>query len=264
MNKSISNIIRKIGHRIYNIGNKYSIADNSPVTADMQEKEFLEIYQLCKPFTMTTIERMYALYCAVNYVLLSNIRGDFVECGVWRGGSSMLIAKMLQNRKIKERKIYLYDTFEGMTEPTMEDIDIHGETALTLLEEYKDHKETSVWCFASLEDVKKNMQITNFKTENIVYVKGKVEETIPHIMPEENIALLRLDTDWYESTKHELTFLFPRLEINGVLIIDDYGHWEGCKKAVDEYREKNGISLLLNRIDYTGRIGIKTAIKNEG
>ena len=68
---------------------------------------------------------------------------------------------------------------------------------------------------------------------------------------------MRLDTDWYESTKHELTHLFPLLSSGGVIIIDDYGHWQGAKKAVDEYFEENNIKILLNRIDYTGRVGIK-------
>ena len=83
-----------------------------------------------------------------------------------------------------------------------------------------------------------------------------MEETIPTHIPHA-ISLLRLDTDWYESTKHELTHLFPLLSPGGVIIIDDYGHWQGAKKAVDEYFEENKIKILLNRIDYTGRIGVK-------
>jgi hypothetical protein len=85
---------------------------------------------------------------------------------------------------------------------------------------------------------------------------GKVEDTIPADIPEK-IALLRLDTDWYESTKHELIHLFPRLQKGGVLIIDDYGFWKGARKAVDEYFAENNIQILLNRIDDTGRMAIK-------
>jgi O-methyltransferase len=89
-------------------------------------------------------------------------------------------------------------------------------------------------------------------------VKGKVEDTVPKNAPEK-IALLRLDTDWYESTRRELVHLFPRLVPGGVLIIDDYGHWQGARKAVDEYIAGNQVKILLNRVDYTGRIGVKIA-----
>jgi hypothetical protein len=100
------------------------------------------------------------------------------------------------------------------------------------------------------------MAMTNYPQDKLNYVVGKVEDTIPETLPRK-IALLRLDTDWYESTLHELNHLYPLLTEGGVLIIDDYGHWQGAKKAVDEYIEKNKLKILLNRIDYTGRIAIK-------
>ena len=226
-------------------------------TSDIKDAEFWKIYKWCKPYTMTTIERMYALYCSVNYVINNKVPGSFVECGVWRGGSSMLIAKMLTNRNIDDRKIYLFDTFEGMTRPTDNDKDFTGKSAASLLKKNEHNKQESLWALADLSDVQNNMRLTNFPEEKIVYIKGKVETTIPTTLLNESIALLRLDTDWYTSTKHELLHLFPKLENSGVLIIDDYGHWEGCKKAVDEYFMENGINILLNRIDYTGRVGIK-------
>jgi O-methyltransferase len=225
---------------------------------DIQKGEFYELYRLCKPYTMTSVERMYGLYSAVEYILRNNIEGDFVECGVWRGGSSMLILKMLLNRNIRNRRLYMYDTYEGMSEPTSHDVDISKKNASTSLKENESNKEESVWCLASLEDVKRNFAQEGLSIENINFIKGKVEDTIPQVMPTSAIALLRLDTDWYESTKHEMNFLFPKLTRNGVLIIDDYGHWEGCRKAVDEYLADNHISLLLNRMDYTGRMAIKT------
>ncbi len=231
---------------------------NKPVHfKDIKEKEFWDIYQSCKPYTMTSVERMYALYCSVNYILLNNIDGVFVECGVWRGGSAMMIAKMLVNRKKFDRKLYLYDTFEGMTEPTGNDVGINGITAADMLSNIEHDKNDPIWCVASMQDVQKNLRSTNIPTENVVYIKGMIENTIPAAVPEESIALLRLDTDWYESTKHELIYLFPKLILNGVIIIDDYGHWDGCKKAVDEYFQDHNINILLNRIDYTCRVGIK-------
>ncbi|MBB6001964.1 TylF/MycF/NovP-related O-methyltransferase [Arcicella rosea] len=221
----------------------------------VQDSVFLSIYKQCKPYTMTSIERMYALYNAVRYTVHNNIEGDFVECGVWRGGSSMMIALTLLSLKVKDRKILLYDTFEGMSEPTENDVDFKGGGADSLLKQNIENKQNSVWCLADLQDVQNNMTLTQYPLKNIQFIKGKVEETIPKSISEK-IALLRLDTDWYESTAHELKYLYPILVQKGVLIIDDYGHWEGCKKAVDEYFSHN--TLLLNRIDYTGRIAIKS------
>ena len=114
------------------------------------------------------------------------------------------------------------------------------------------------WCVASVESVRKNIVSTGYPESKIHLVKGKVEESVPLHAPE-RIALLRLDTDWYESTKHEMTHLYPRLVPNGVLIIDDYGHWQGAREAVDEYFAGQKFKPLLNRLDYTGRLIIKPA-----
>jgi O-methyltransferase len=112
------------------------------------------------------------------------------------------------------------------------------------------------WCVAGLEDVKRNLYSTGYPKEKLHFIKGKVEDTVPGQAPE-NIAMLRLDTDWYESTAHELQHLYPRLAKNGVLIIDDYGHWLGSRKAVDEYFAKQSFCPLFNRMDYTGRLAVK-------
>jgi O-methyltransferase len=254
MKKQILKLIGKVGYTIVKTDTK--ISDRY---FDIKEPEFWDIYNLCKPYTMTSVERMYALYSSVNYVLANDIKGDFVECGVWRGGSAMMIAKILHNKQITNRKIYLYDTFEGMTEPTDIDVDLKGKSAKQSLKEIKETSPGSIWCVAHLVDVKNNMSLTNFPEDKLVYVKGKVEDTIPQVIPDKSISLLRLDTDWYESTKHELVNLYPNLEVNGILIIDDYGHWAGCKKAVDEYLKEYNITILLNRVDYSGRVAIKTA-----
>jgi hypothetical protein len=144
-----------------------------------------------------------------------------------------------------------------MTEPTDSDVRYSGENATILYNELVDENGKTIWCVGNLEDVKRNMDLTNFDNEYIVYVKGKVEDTIPNNLPENKISLLRLDTDWYESTRHELIHLFPILETNGVLIIDDYGYWRGSRKAVDEYFNEIKLPAFLNRIDNTGRILIK-------
>ncbi|TVQ87949.1 MAG: macrocin O-methyltransferase [Bacteroidetes bacterium] len=254
MKQILKGLFAKLGYSIKNIDK-----ENNPY-ADIKESEFWEIYNLCEPYTMTSVEPLYALYNSVGYILGNNIQGSIVICGVWRGGSAMLIAKMLSNRNIFDKKIYLFDTFEGMSAPSQHDIDFRGNHAFVLLKENENNKEKSVWCLADLADVKNNMMLTNYPEENIIYIKGKVENTIPENSPKEDISLLHLDTDWYESTKHELQFLYPKLVLNGILLIDDYGHWEGCRKAVDEYFKEQGINILLNRIDSTVRLVQKTII----
>ena len=144
-----------------------------------------------------------------------------------------------------------------MSEPTSDDVDYLGNEALDLMRESDRNQSDSIWCNAALDEVKLNMASTNYPNEVVNYVVGPVEETLDDEHLPETIALLRLDTDWYESTKKELEVLFPRLSDGGVLIIDDYGHWNGCRKAVDEYFEQRNIHMLLNRIDYTGRVGVK-------
>lgn len=209
------------------------------------------------PYTMTSPERVNALINAVNYVVNHKIEGAFVECGVWRGGSSMAMIMALQALGAQNRELYLYDTYAGMNAPTEEDVSITGGKASKKFSETMISEDSSEWCYSPLDEVKQNVLSTGYPQEQVRFIVGKVEETIPAEIPDE-IALLRLDTDWYESTKHEMIHLFPRLKKNGVLIIDDYGHWEGARKAIDEYLTAHDVPLLLNRIDYTGRIAIKS------
>jgi predicted O-methyltransferase YrrM len=233
---------------------------NIPVDI-FSDKDFMLLYDQCKDYTMTTIERMYSLYQSMNYILKNNIEGNFVECGVWKGGSSMLIALMLQKQQMNNRKLYLYDTFEGMSEPSEFDKTFSGQSAEVLLTKEKKEIQSSVWCYSSLDEVKLNLYSTGFAKENIIFIKGKVEDTIKDNLPG-NLSLLRLDTDWYESTKIELELLYPLLQNNGVLIIDDFGHWDGAKRAVVEYFEKIKLNPFLFRIDFTGRLMIKPGDKN--
>jgi predicted O-methyltransferase YrrM len=221
-------------------------------------KEFMDLYSLCKKYSMTSLERMFGLYQALFYVIENNIQGDFVECGVWKGGSAMMMALVLKKYNLTNRKLYLYDTFEGMSEPTELDKTAKGTEAAVLMKHQKNNKgsDTSVWCYSPLEEVKKNLLSTGYPDAQIRYIKGKVEDTLNGQLPGK-LALLRLDTDWYESTRIELQVLYPLLEKKGVMIIDDFGHWEGAKKAVIEYFESIHEHPLLQRIDYTGRLMIK-------
>lgn len=225
------------------------------VVDTQDEPGFLKAHEAAKRFTMTSVERQRALYEAVSYISENRIEGDVVECGVWKGGSSMIAALALGEHGDTDRTLYLYDTYAGMSEPTDKDVNLHGNAASGRWHALA-RDDRNDWDYASLKEVQENLSSTGYPEEKLRYVEGKVEETIPGTLPNK-IALLRLDTDWYESTKHELIHLFPRLVPGGVLILDDYGHWEGARRAVDEYFAEHGVRMLLNRIDYTGRIGIK-------
>lgn len=222
------------------------------------DRGFMELYEEAKGFSMTSIERMFGLYQSICYLAENKIPGDFVECGVWKGGSAMMIALVLKKYGLTDREIYLYDTFEGMVEPTLEDKTVNGKNAELMMkkEEHDKVSATSVWCYSPLDEVKKNLQSTGYPLSQIHFIKGKVEDTLAMNLPG-RLALLRLDTDWYVSTQTELEYLYPLLEKKGVLIIDDFGHWEGAKKAVVEYFQKNGLHPFLQRMDYTGRMMIK-------
>jgi O-methyltransferase len=216
----------------------------------------IDIINRVKPYTMTTVPRLYALIQAVRYVVNANVPGSIVECGVWRGGSMMAVVETLKSLGRFDRDLYLYDTYEGMTTPLDLDIDHKGVPASIEFDRTKRGNDRSEWCYASIDDVRHNLLSLGYDNQRLNFIQGKVEETIPESAPP-RIALLRLDTDWYESTRHELIHLYPCLFTGGVLIIDDYGCWQGCRKAVDEYFGENGMSILLNRIDYTGRIAVK-------
>ena len=209
------------------------------------------LFARVRPYTMTGLDRIEALCRAVKYVAHNNIPGDIVECGVYHGGSMMAAALTLLQFESTARTLYLFDTFDGMSLPTDLDVNLHGVCATDI---YKSEKEITT---VPLHLVQRAMKSTGYPENKLRYVVGKVEDTLPDAAPQK-IALLRLDTDWYESTYHEMVHLFPRLSTGGVLIVDDYGHWSGAKRAVDQYIEENKVRILLCRIDYTGVIAIKS------
>lgn len=222
------------------------------------DPEFVPIMEKARRFTMTSVERMYALYKATRYIESASIPGAIVECGVWRGGSILVALATLMALGRTDRDIYLFDTFEGLPRPDEGvDVDMFGNRAIDGWVQHARGDTMSNWAYASLEDVRANVAQTGYPIDRIRFIKGMVEDTVPGAAPG-SIALLRLDTDWYASTRHELLHLFPRLQRNGVLIIDDYGHFLGARQAVDEYIAEHRLPLLLNRIDYSGRLAIKT------
>lgn len=232
---------------------------NLEIPYDMSHDFFTDIYKFCNPFTMTTQSRQFMLVQAIKHLCDNNIHGDIVECGVWRGGSSMIAARSLLQMQETSRQIYLYDTFEGMTAPTEHDTRTGKDLEHTILQfnASKKNDGSNTWCLGTLEEVKENMQKTDYPADRITFVKGDVCKTIPDVIPEK-IALLRLDTDFYDLSKHELEHLYPKLVRGGILILDDYGIWDGQRKATDEYFAQSNIETpFLIRVDSACRIAIK-------
>jgi len=222
-----------------------------------QEPDFIPIMEKARPYTMTSVERMFSMYQAVRYIEKAKIEGAIVECGVWRGGSIMIAISTLTSLGSSAREIFLFDTFEGLPKPDpILDVDIWDNKGHDGWIQEARGAEASNWAYASLNDVRSNVLELGYPEHLIHFIKGMVERTIPERSPNK-IALLRLDTDWHASTKHVLEQLFPVLVPGGVLIMDDYGHFLGARKAADDYFNAHGVRMLLNRIDYSGRIGIK-------
>jgi hypothetical protein len=207
------------------------------------------------PYTLTSVERQWALISALKYVHLKGIAGDIVECGVYRGGN-LILAGLVNQKLGSRRQIWGYDTYEGMSEPSEFDIGTSSGIPATkkFAEEQRDGH--NAWCYAPLEEVSSNIERCGLDLSDFRFIKGKCEETLTQAknLPDK-IAILRLDTDWYASTRKELEVLFPLLAQHGVLIVDDYGNWAGAQKAVDEYFRDQPV--LMNRIDYTARLILK-------
>lgn len=252
---SITSSTRKLATRVrwYRAGRR-SASDYAGIP-----NEDRSIIERCLPYTMTSLRRLYALIEATRYTIRSGIPGAMAECGVWRGGSILAIIATLQRMDVDDRDIYLYDTFEGMTEPTDLDVsEFHGRA----LDDWENAKRRGERAWPehfgpssfSLESVRQFLSPAGYPDSRMHFVQGDVADSLPDRAPEQ-LSLLHLDTDWYESTLHELQHLYPRLSAGGVLIIDDYGHWQGCKLAVDEYFGDD--PPMLAPIDYTCRLVIK-------
>ena len=237
---------------------RFTFARSTDVDAlpiDLRGTDVESIARKVHSYTMTSIDRIAALVDAVNHLEACRIPGAIVECGVWKGGSMMAVAIRLIELQCCDRDLFLFDTFSGMTEPSEADKDFSGTSASARLQ--KDDPESGrIWARAGLMDVRRNCLSTGYPADRFHLVPGKVEDTIPEMAPEQ-IALLRLDTDWYESTRHELQHLYDRVAPGGVVIIDDYGYWQGARKAVDEFMSERDLRLYMHRVDDTGRLIVK-------
>ena len=227
-----------------------------PVELDASDARLIEVI-IQQSLTMVSPIRLATTLKACRYVVESGLEGDFVECGVWRGGNGILAKAVFESLK-SEKQVYMFDTFTGMTAPEERDFDLwSGESALSTFLS-NDRGEHNEWCYASLEEVRQNCAQWGLDLKGIKFIKGDVLTTLNNpINKPKCISILRLDTDWYSSTKKELEELFPILVSGGILLIDDYGHWKGARQAVDEYFRNHNISQLLIRVDYTCRVMIK-------
>ena len=189
---------------------------------------------------MSSDERIASLHNIIQDVYQNSIKGDFVECGIYKGGN-MIIAKTFFESVNNYRTFYGYDTFAGMTEPSLKD----GNKA-------RKSWNNKAKCEASIEEVKNEFNKRNILDDSVKFIVGDVRETLLNLdnLPKE-ISVLRLDTDFYESTLIELQILYPRLVEGGWLIIDDYGHWTGCRTAVNEYFGEDFVQDQFTKIDYT-------------
>jgi O-methyltransferase len=216
-----------------------------------------KLVALVKPFTMTSIERVAVLEAAVRHVIAQGYPGALVECGVAAGGSVMAMAYTLIELGASDRDIYLFDTFEGMPEPTDLDKGRFGESARGKWVRKRTAEGVSTYINHGLDEVKANVARANYPAERLHFIKGKVEETLPAAAPPGDIALLRLDTDWHDSTQAEMEHLYPKLVKGGIILIDDYARWQGSRKAVDDYTALHSIPIFWARIDDTAVIGVK-------
>lgn len=254
----MTRIEQVVGRGLGKLGLQISRTRTTQLPIEATESDVAIIDEV-RPFTMTSPQRIWSLLEAVRYVTDMDVPGDFAECGVWRGGSVMAMARKLVNLGETDRQIWLYDTFAGMTPPTDSDVEASsGQSAESLMTHTEVGDGNNVWAFATRSDVEANVRLTGYPTGNFTFVEGDVAETLKVSVPEE-LALLRLDTDWYESTRTSLELLYPRLAPGGVCILDDYGHWKGARQAVDEYFDALGARPLMLPIDYSGRIFLKPA-----
>ncbi len=219
------------------------------------EPAFLQMWRACAPFTMTSMVRGYALFKAIEYLSREGIAGDLVECGVWKGGSAMIMAMALRHFGDGSRQFHLFDTFAGMTRPG--EFDRSAASGSLVEDRWEVNRRAdgaNDWARASIDEVRANLAMTGYAADHFILHVGDVLDTLPSASPTV-IAMLRLDTDFYESTKAELTHLYRRVVSGGFVVIDDYGHFLGARKAVDEYLTSlTPPSPFLHRVDYTGRL----------
>ena len=216
-----------------NVERRIHVSAHTPLPVESTEAD-RRILAMAGKYAAMSTARVYALVKAAQYVVKAALPGPAVVCGVGLGGSALALARAFRNAGECDRPIWLYDTFDSETRPELDD-----------------YKASQAYIAEVLAK-----RCPQYDQSAFRFIPGMVENTIPGTIPD-RIALMHLDTDWYASTLHELVHLWPLLITGGVVLIDDYGCWESCRRAVDEYLEEHDINILLSAVDYTGRIGVK-------
>lgn len=253
LNRLIKSAFNTLGYEI-----RKNPRTNMPVELSPEERAIID-YVKSNQLTMVSYERLWTTLMSCKYAIEQKIEGDFVECGVWRGGNAMVAAELFKLYGVS-KKVWLFDTFKGMTEPTENDVEASDGKSARMQYTRDQRDDHNAWCYASLADVRTNFDKRGLLSDQVIFVPGDVCQTLDQVSQiPESICVLRLDTDWYESTKKELEVLYPKLTPGGCLIIDDYGYWAGSKKATDEYFEARGNRPFLQYTDDTGRIGVKVS-----
>lgn len=225
----------------------------------LEQKFDGEMYDIPAPFAAILKKRLVKIYRrdhaalnAVRYVIDSDTPGAIVECGVLQGRGAALLADSMMRQW---RPLWLYDVFENDPRriPDADEMELH--TGRNAREAWlESHKAANAQ--PSLDAATRAVASTGYPMEQVRFVKGLVQETLPGTMPEQ-ISVLKLHTDYQDSIRHCLEHLFPRLSPGGVLIIEAYGRYPGTKKATDDYFRLNGIRMMLNRVDDSCRVGVK-------
>lgn len=253
----MSTLWRGVRGRLRRVGTAAVATQEGPLLAEGMDDETAATVRAVAPYTLTGPERVAALVDAVRYVVRAEVPGALAECGVWRGGSALAVLRTLVELGVDDRDVWLYDTFTEMPSPTERDIDLYGVPAVDYHGQFDQDPSAldPAYRYLPLPQVRELLLSTGYPAERVHLVQGLVEQTLPGQAPEQ-LALLRLDTDYYTSTRHELEHLAPRLSSRGVLLVDDYGHWRGSRDAVDEWMATLPHPLLLQRIDYTARLAV--------
>ncbi|MDO8431599.1 MAG: TylF/MycF/NovP-related O-methyltransferase [Candidatus Binatus sp.] len=208
--------------------------------------------------TMVSFHRLASLWAQVRYLDRYSLAGSMVECGVWKGGAAGLMALAhLHDRSRADRDLHLFDSWEGLPEPRAER---DGQRALDYASGHASGALKPIGqCVSSMQEVSDLLESKiGYPRDLLHYHKGWFQETLAAGGASlGEISLLRLDGDWYDSTKICLEELYPRVTKHGVVVIDDYGHWAGCRTAVDEFIATLAAPIILHRVDYSCRYWIK-------
>lgn len=257
LKRTIKTVLGHYGYKIARVNAAPSYTDLRQPQAYMGEEFMTILGQWRKIMGVNSFSPcFYTTYRASKFLIANEVPGAFVESGVFKGAQCVLVALTLRYLGADDRSIYLYDTFFGMPEPGKNDFMLHKRHRAIDMWRRVRNGHGSHWNRGTLDEVRRNMLATGYDEARLVFVPGKVQDTLPKTKPQK-IAFLRLDTDFYDSTRAEMEWLYPCLSPGGVLIVDGYGRWSGQKKAVDEYFNAERVEPLMLRVGYNDWISVQ-------